>query len=112
MGDRAPARRMVINAVSQLIRCHPRTWRPIVAKKPAEFDFEKALGELESLVEKMEQGDLTLEESLRQFERGVALTRACQKALAEAEQKVQILLQNTGGATLRPFDAPDNGAED
>lgn len=79
-----------------------------MAKKSAEFDFEKALGELEALVEKMEQGDLTLEESLRQFERGIALTRACQKALAEAEQKVQVLLQNSGTAELRPFDAADS----
>lgn len=76
-----------------------------MARKSAEFDFEKALGELEALVEKMEQGDLTLEESLRQFERGIALTRACQKALADAEQKVQILMQNSGAAALRPFDA-------
>jgi exodeoxyribonuclease VII small subunit len=78
-----------------------------VARKSAEFDFEKALGELEALVEKMEQGDITLEESLRQFERGIALTRACQKALADAEQKVQILMQNSGAAELRPFDAAD-----
>lgn len=83
-----------------------------MAKKTAEFDFEKALAELEALVEKMEQGDLTLEESLRQFERGVALTRACQKALQDAEQKVQILMQNSGGAGLRPFDAAGDGADD
>ncbi len=74
-----------------------------MAKKTTEFDFEKALGELEALVEKMEQGELSLEESLRQFERGIALTRACQKALAEAEQKVQILMQNSGTAGLKPF---------
>lgn len=82
-----------------------------MAKKTAEFDFEKALGELEALVEKMEQGELSLEESLRHFERGIALTRACQKALAEAEQKVQILMQNSGAAELKPFDAAD-GPED
>lgn len=79
-----------------------------MAKKTAEFDFEKALGELEALVERMEQGELSLEESLRQFERGIALTRACQKALAEAEQKVQILMKNAGAAGLQPFDAPDS----
>jgi exodeoxyribonuclease VII small subunit len=82
-----------------------------VAKKTAEFDFEKALGELEALVEKMEQGELSLEESLRQFERGIVLTRACQKALSEAEQKVQILMQNTGAAALKPF-ADADGPED
>jgi exodeoxyribonuclease VII small subunit len=82
-----------------------------VARKTAEFDFEKALGELEALVEKMEQGELSLEESLRQFERGIVLTRACQKALSEAEQKVQILMQNTGAAALKPF-ADADGPED
>ncbi|MFQ5660031.1 MAG: exodeoxyribonuclease VII small subunit [Gammaproteobacteria bacterium] len=74
--------------------------------KKSDFDFEKALAELEELVEKMEQGDLSLEESLKQFERGIALTRACQKALTEAEQKVQILLRNEGKQGLAPF-APD-----
>ena len=82
-----------------------------MAKKTTDFDFEKALGELEALVEKMEQGELSLEESLRQFERGIALTRACQKALTEAEQKVQILMQNAGAAALKPFADPD-GPED
>ena len=101
----------VINRIFQLIRCQPRIWRPAVAKKTAEFDFEKALGELEALVEKMEQGELSLEESLRQFERGIALTRACQKALTEAEQKVQILMQNAGAAALKPF-ADTDGPED
>ncbi len=72
-------------------------------KKKSEFDFEKALGELEALVEKMEQGDLSLEDSLKHFERGIALTRACQKALVDAEQKGQILLQNEGKQTLSGF---------
>jgi len=66
-------------------------------------DFETALAELESLVEQMEQGDLSLDESLKQFERGVQLTRACQAALKNAEQKVQILLEKDGQAELGPF---------
>lgn len=65
--------------------------------------FEDSLAELEQLVEKMEQGDITLEESLKSFERGVALTRTCQKALQEAEQKVQLLLEKNGQQTLEPF---------
>lgn len=77
-----------------------------MTKKDKEFDFEKSLQELENLVELMEKGDLTLEESLRHFERGIAVTRACQKALAEAEQKVQILVQNQGKEELTPFE-PD-----
>ena len=70
-----------------------------------EIDFEKALAELEQLVETMEKGDLTLEDSLKHFERGVALTRACQKALAEAEQKVRILTGNSESAELKEFEA-------
>ena len=65
--------------------------------------FEESLAELEQLVEQMEQGDLSLEDSLKSFERGVNLTRTCQKALQEAEQKVQILLQKNGTQTLEPF---------
>ena len=57
-------------------------------------DFEKSLGELEKLVEKMEAGDLTLEQSLAAFERGVKLTRACQEALRNAELKVKALTQD------------------
>jgi exodeoxyribonuclease VII small subunit len=67
-------------------------------------DFETALSELETLVEKMEQGDQSLDESLKQFERGVQLTRSCQQALKDAEQKVQILLTKNGKETLQPFD--------
>ena len=65
--------------------------------------FEDSLAELEQLVERMEQGDITLEESLKSFERGVTLTRTCQKALQEAEQKVQLLLEKKGQQTLEPF---------
>ena len=51
-----------------------------MVKKDEKFDFEKALKELEKLVENMEEGDMSLEDSMKQFERGVALTRSCQKA--------------------------------
>lgn len=71
------------------------------------FDFEKALSELEALVEAMERGDQTLEKSLEDFERGIALTRACQKALQEAEQKVRILLEQDGKEELAPFEPED-----
>ena len=83
-----------------------------MAKKTGEFDFEKSLQELESLVERLEAGDLSLEESLKDFERGVALTRACQKALAEAEQKVQILLSEQGQETLQAFPEADNNNQE
>lgn len=69
-------------------------------------DFENALKELEGLVEQMEKGDLTLEDSLRHFERGIQLTRTCQQALQDAEQKVQILLsQEDGKPIVAPFDS-------
>ena len=67
--------------------------------------FETALSELETLVERMETGDLTLEESLKSFEQGVALTRSCQQALAEAEQKVEILTGNDPQGDAEPFDS-------
>ncbi|MBT7953204.1 MAG: exodeoxyribonuclease VII small subunit [Gammaproteobacteria bacterium] len=82
--------------------------RYVVVKKDEKFDFEKALKELEKLVENMEEGDMSLEDSMKQFERGVALTRSCQKALADAEQKVQILLQNAGKDELVAFKDNDN----
>ncbi len=61
------------------------------------------MAELEQLVEQMERGDISLEESLKSFERGIRLTRACQQALQDAEQKVQILLEKNGQQTLEPF---------
>lgn len=72
-------------------------------KKKIAIQFEDALAELEQLVAQLEQGDISLEESLISFERGVNLTRTCQKALEEAEQKVQILLEKNGTQTLEPF---------
>jgi exodeoxyribonuclease VII small subunit len=61
--------------------------------KKKSIDFETALDELNTLIEQMEQGGLSLEDSLKYFERGVALTRECQETLKAAEQKVQILTQ-------------------
>jgi exodeoxyribonuclease VII small subunit len=77
-------------------------------KRSSPPDFEQALAELETLVEKMEQGDLSLEESLQSFERGIQLTRNCQQALQAAEQKVQILLEKDGGAQLEDFTSSDD----
>lgn len=72
--------------------------------------FEDSLHELEALVERMEKGDRNLEDSLKDFERGVALTRYCQEALKTAEQKVQQLLEQNDKASLAPFEEP--GARD
>lgn len=68
------------------------------------FNFEASLAELEALVKQMEQGDLTLEDSLAAFERGISLTRGCQAALAQAEQKVNVLMQDAQGHVVeQPF---------
>lgn len=66
------------------------------AKKQADFDFEGALEQLEELVASMEDGELSLEDSLKAFEKGIKLTRECQTALKNAEQKVQVLLDESG----------------
>ncbi|MGB5473056.1 MAG: exodeoxyribonuclease VII small subunit [Gammaproteobacteria bacterium] len=69
--------------------------------------FEKALEELEALVEKMEHGELSLEDSLQHFEKGVQLSRACQQALRDAEQKVEILMQKNDREDIVPLDSED-----
>ena len=69
--------------------------------------LEKSLKELEELVERLEAGDLPLEEALAQFERGIKLTRSCQTILKDAEQKVEILLKKTEQAEPEPFEPED-----
>jgi exodeoxyribonuclease VII small subunit len=78
-----------------------------LSDKAEPADFEKALAELEALVARLERGDLPLDEALKTFERGIALTRHCQSALKAAQQKVEILLSSNGGPQLAPFSAPD-----
>lgn len=68
------------------------------------IDFEQALKELEDLVERMETGELSLEDSLKAFERGIELTRHCQKALKTAEQKVEILTREGNEDRVEPFE--------
>jgi exodeoxyribonuclease VII small subunit len=67
-----------------------------MAKSKKPVDFEQALDQLENLVEAMEGGDLSLEDSLKAFEQGIKLSRECQTALSTAEQKVQLLLEENG----------------
>jgi exodeoxyribonuclease VII small subunit len=73
-------------------------------------NFEKALDQLEELVEDMEHGELSLEESMKAFEKGIKLTRDCQAALAQAEQKVQILLEKNGELVVEAFSEDDEPA--
>ncbi|MBK5936578.1 MAG: exodeoxyribonuclease VII small subunit [Halorhodospira halophila] len=71
-------------------------------------DFERSVAELEALIERMERGEQSLEEALRDFERGIHLTRHCQKALGAAEQKVAILLENSEDGDVGPFRPDDS----
>lgn len=79
-----------------------------MATRKKKLDYEAAVTELESLIERLEQGDISLEESLKLYESGVLLTRDCQEALNAAEQKVQILLEQSGQNTLVDFDPNTN----
>ena len=66
----------------------------MVKESTKKKDFEQQLSELETLVEHMENGDISLEDSLKSFEQGIKLARSCQKSLQEAELKVKILLSD------------------
>ena len=66
------------------------------ASQESDFDFEQAIEDLENLVSTMEDGELSLENSLKSFEEGIQLTRRCQTALNAAEQRVQVLINEKG----------------
>jgi len=76
----------------------------VTTRKAKSPDFEQALSDLEGVVERLEHGDLPLEEALKQFERGIELARACQESLKQAEQKVDILLKKTDDAEPQAFE--------
>lgn len=84
-----------------------------MAKKPATdaspvADFETSMQALEELVSRMEAGEMTLEESLAAYERGVGLYRRCQSALEQAELRVRLLSDPANPEQARPFDAGDD----
>ncbi len=72
--------------------------------KPKISDFEKSLKELETIVERMEKGEQTLEASLKDFERGSVLAAACRTSLEEAEQRIEKLVEKSGGFEREPFE--------
>ena len=74
---------------------------------PKKINLEKSLADLEELVEELESGDLPLETAMKKFEEGIKLTRGCQAALKDAEQKVQILLKSAGGDELSDFEVDE-----
>ncbi len=81
---------------------------PPSAEQPV--DFERSLAELEALVERLEHGDLPLDDALKSFERGGALTRQCQGALKAAQQKVEILLNSSAVGEPEPFNEGSEAA--
>jgi exodeoxyribonuclease VII small subunit len=103
-----PNRRATFNVAR--VKANPQKKDP--QKKDNLPDFEQSLVELEALVAKLEQGDVPLEDALKTFERGVALTRQCQTALRTAQQKVEVLLARNGEETIEPFADPDDDADE
>ena len=96
---------------STLCTVAPSVTGPIamsIPEKPSIGGLEKSLEELEALVTRLESGDLPLEQALKEFERGVKLTRQCQSALQQAEQKVEILLKKTEQAEPVPFEPEED----
>lgn len=69
-------------------------------------EFESALAQLEQIIESLEGGELTLENSLKEFERGVKLSRTCHSALEQAQQRVQQLIEEDGQLRFEDFDLP------
>jgi len=79
----------------------------VTKKQPKLPTLEESLTEITQLIDKMEHGELTLEQSLDNFERGITLIKHCQKILEEAEQKVQILIQNNNQEELAVYGDDD-----
>lgn len=78
--------------------------RPRQTDAASDFaDFESSLAELEKLVERLERGDQTLEESLKDFERGVTLAKTCQNTLKKAEQRVETLVKKNGDFAVESY---------
>jgi exodeoxyribonuclease VII small subunit len=70
----------------------------------SKFDFNKGLSQLEEIIGKMESGDLSLEESLRYFEKGIKLHRQCHSALSSAEQRISVLSEEDNYTEDKPLD--------
>ena len=77
----------------------------MAATKKSAPDFEKSLSELEKIVDRMEKGDQTLDQTLKDFERGMTLSRSCQKSLEEAQLKVDKLIRKHGEFELEPMES-------
>ena len=80
----------------------------VASKKSKAPDFEKSLNELEKIVDRMEQGDQSLDEMIKDFEKGMLLSQSCQKSLDEAQLKVEKLVKKHGGYSLQDVDEEDD----
>ncbi|MDO2947609.1 exodeoxyribonuclease VII small subunit [Aeromonas simiae] len=83
----------------------------MVSKKSDRLSFDATLAELEAIVQQLEQGSLPLEEALKQFEQGIHLVRAGQQKLEQAEQKIQILMDEANGNPQLADFRPEQGEE-
>jgi exodeoxyribonuclease VII small subunit len=81
-----------------------------MAKKS--LSFEKSLETLETIVEELESGELTLDEALKRYERGMAAYKECTETLAAAEKRIEVLLKESGEFKTEPFETGDEEAED
>ena len=84
----------------------------VASKKSKAPDFEKSLNELEKIVDRMEQGDQSLDEMIKDFEKGMLLSQSCQKSLDEAQLKVDKLVKKHGGYALQDMDELEDEGED
>jgi len=78
----------------------------------AKRTFENALSKLEQITEELEDGDLSLEKSLKKFDEGIGLVEFCNKTLTEAKAKVELLLEKQGEMTTSPFEELDHGDQE
>ena len=83
-----------------------------MAQETKEIEFETALKKLESIVEKLENGDLSLEEALKQYEEGVHMADLCSKRITEAEKRVEVLMKTSSGKwKTAPFEEKEDHSE-
>ncbi|RMH22578.1 MAG: exodeoxyribonuclease VII small subunit [Gammaproteobacteria bacterium] len=73
-------------------------------KQASGYQFEASLEKLENIIEQLEQGDLSLEQSLELFETGISLTKQCQKSLQRAEKRISVLREKNGELFLTPYE--------
>ena len=76
------------------------------------LSFERALSQLEEIVDRLEEGDLELEAALSAFEQGVALSRRCAEQLAQADRRIEVLIRESDGWQTRPFEADEDAPEE